>query len=256
MKQNSHDDYKKVVKCLTIDPQGFSCVKEDKQFLEYLLDNFICRIEQPLKRPDAYAVNGKELLLLEHFQFDNSKVTSKGSKQLSLDAEMDRYLSTELQKSKNNTAFCSSYIDKSGVFYCDNFIKQFNNHYAKINEYKIAMQNELNTNFDRIYVGFVIEDASSLGSCYYDKTIYGPNYLNLLNTKEFLDIFEKSTDLDFVFFAMSGNPDNSLSSFISRNTINIFRKNQINAMDISEFAFRHSISFTATIPVNNDENKN
>jgi hypothetical protein len=68
MKQNSYDDYNKVVKCLTIDPQGILCVKEDEEFLKYLFDNFIYKIKPPLKRPDAYAVNGKELLLLEHFQ--------------------------------------------------------------------------------------------------------------------------------------------------------------------------------------------
>lgn len=249
MKQNSHDDYNKVVKCLTIDPQGILCVKEDEEFLKYLFANFIYKIEPPLKRPDAYAVNGKELLLLEHFQFDNSKATSKGSKQFRLDANIDRYLAKEIQKSQDKTAICSSYVEKSGALYCDNFIKQFNNHYNNINEYKNTMQNELNTNFEKIHVGFVIEDASSLGSCYYDETVYGLSSLNLLYTKEFLDVFAKSTDLDFVFFAMTGNMDNLLSSFISRNTISVFQKKQINAKDISEFAFRHSTSFLGEIPI-------
>ena len=72
---------------------------------------------------------------------------------------------------------------------------------------KTEMQKELKKDFKNIYMGFLIEDASPLGSLYLNNN-HKMCCLDLLQTKEFLDIFEQSSKLDFALFSMTGNADN------------------------------------------------
>lgn len=66
------------------------------------------------------------------------------------------------------------------------------------------------------------------------------NCLDLLQTKEFLDVFEKAAKLDFAIFSMTGNANNLYQSFISRRSIDERRKNEIIANNIAAFLFEHS----------------
>lgn len=63
------------------------------------------------------------------------------------------------------------------------------------------------------------------------------NCLDLLQTKEFLDVFEKAAKLDFAIFSMTGNANNLYQSFISRRSIDERRKNEIIANSIAAFLF-------------------
>lgn len=96
-------------------------------------------------------------------------------------------------------------------------------------------------------MGFLIEDASSLGSIYLNKDkMY---CLDLLQTKEFLDVFQKAEKLDFAIFSMTGNADNLYQSFISRESIDERRKNEIIANEISAFLFERSFVASGLIDV-------
>lgn len=96
-------------------------------------------------------------------------------------------------------------------------------------------------------MGFLIEDASPLGSLYLNN--HKMCCLNLLQTKEFLDIFEKASKLDFALFSMTGNAGNLYQSYISRESISRRRNNEIIANNIPSFLFEHSFVASGLIEI-------
>lgn len=228
-------DFNSVLKCINNNPEGIELIKKDFSFFNKL-NLFLPNLIPPSNRPDAYAIYYDSILLLEHFQFDNSKIVSGGSKQKITSAETERILEKNLESNKS-FAVVEEMVVKNGKFYIENFQKQFNNHAQKIEHYKVEIQKELNKKFESFLVGFVIEDSSPLGSCYYNN---GMCCVNLIKSKEFLDLFESTPNLDFVIFAMTGNINNKPLSFISRNTINDYRKEQFEISKIERFLFQKS----------------
>ncbi len=228
-------DFDNVIRCLNNNPLGIECFTEDIIFLNMLNSLYFPNLKPCKKRPDAYATSDDTLLLLEHFEFDSSKPTNKGSVQHQISAQTDRTIAEIL--SKDNFAVVAEMVTKSGECYIDNFIKQFDNHYSRIAGYISDMQTELSTSCSNTIVGFVIEDSTPLGSVYFDGEI---KCVDLTFSKEFLGLFEKAQDLDFVIFAMTGNDNNKVLSFISRSTIEEHRKNQIEVSNIDEFLFKNS----------------
>lgn len=188
------------------------------------------------KRPDAIAENGTTLLLLEHFQFDNSRLNKKGSLQNQTAAKTDRELNNLL--TDKEFAIVNESVEKCGLYYIENFRKQFDSHVKNIDSYKLEIQEESKKKYDKCLMGFIIEDSSPLGSVYFDG---GLKCVDLVYSKEFLDVFEQTPQLDFVIFAMTGNEDNRILSFISQNTISLHRERQITVSSISKFLFENSI---------------
>lgn len=229
-------DYERTLLCLTCSPTGVLCDKSDVDTLQKY-NGFFSILKEPQRRPDAYASIDKELLLLEHFQFDNTHITKKGSEQHKVTAKSNQTFEKKLLRN-GDFAVLNERVRKSGEYYIDNFIAQFNSHYKKIDEYITEMKLELRSDFQSVYMGFVIEDSSPLGSIYLEN--YRPLALDLLRTTEFLTLFEESKKLDFVLFSMTGNVDNLYQSFISRNTIEQHKENAINAKEIDSFLFEQS----------------
>lgn len=221
---------------MNICPKGAYCFNEDLPAIQKF-NPFFTKLRETLNRPDAYAVIEDDLLLLEHFQFNNTKATKKGSEQHKLAAKSEQEFKKKLVKD-GDFAVLNECVERNGKSYIENFRTQFNSHYKKIDDYKAEMQKQLKKDFKNIYMGFLIEDSSSLGSIYLNKDkMY---CLDLLRTKEFLDIFERASKLDFAIFSMTGNADNLYLSFISRGSIDERRKNEIIAEEISAFLFEHS----------------
>ena len=196
-------DFDNVIRCLNNNPKGILCNQNDATYLQEL-NLYFPLLKASQKRPDAYAVRDNNLLLLEHFQFDNSKITNKGSNQNRISAETQRVFQKSFEDGNNFALLCEN-VSKNGQYYIKNFQKQFNNHAQNIQGYKIDIQKELNMDFERFLMGFIIEDSSPLGSVYYNS---GLKCVDLTFSKEFLDLFENTTDLDFVIFAMTGNNNN------------------------------------------------
>ncbi|MBQ7789325.1 MAG: hypothetical protein IJ398_06725 [Clostridia bacterium] len=236
-------DFNNVIKCLSNNPRGILCNKYDLAFLENV-NLYFPNLKPTIKRPDAYSIQGDSILLLEHFQFDNSKTTKKGSLQNITSAETKRTFETKFNEG-NDFAILGENVIKTGKCYVENFTKQFLNHAKNIENYKTDIQNELGLSFSSFIVGFVIEDSSPLGSIYLDKFV--PKSIDLTFAKEFLDLFESISNLDFVIFAMTGNQDNKLLSFISRKNIEEHRKNQIELSNIDHFLFESSFCASGVI---------
>lgn len=235
MDKRQIEDFDNVIRCLNNNPLGISYIIQDHDFLTMLHTLYFPYLKPCQKRPDAYATSDDTLLLLEHFEFDSSKPTNKGSVQHQISAQTDRKIEEIL--SKDNYAVVAETVTKSGKNYVDNFIKQFNNHYSRISGYISDMQTELSAHYSNTVVGFVIEDSTPLGSLYFDGEM---KCVDLTFSKEFLDLFEKSQDLDFVIFAMTRNDNNKLLSFISKSTIEEHRKKQIEVSNIDEIQFKNS----------------
>ena len=240
--KNNDRDFDSILKCLYNNNEGIECLEEDKPLLNSLI-LFFSKLQSSNNRPDAFAENETTLFLLEHFQFDNSKLNKKGSIQNQTSALSNKKICDILKT--QNYAMVNENVKKSGFYYIRNFQKQFNSHAEKIDSYKLEIQKIKQKQYDKYIMGFVIEDSSPLGSIYFsDKTVKS---LNLLYAKEFLDLFEKTTNLDFVIFAMTGNVSNKILSFISRNTIPIFRKYQIVVANIQKFLFEDMICASSKI---------
>lgn len=69
-------DYERTIFCMNICPQGAYCFNEDLSAIQRF-NPFFSKLRETPKRPDAYAVIEDDILLLEHFQFNNTKVTKK-----------------------------------------------------------------------------------------------------------------------------------------------------------------------------------
>lgn len=239
-------DFERTIFCMTICPQGVNCLEEDTLSIQKY-NPFFSQLKETSRRPDAYAVIERDMLLLEHFQFDNTRTSKKGSEQHKVAAKSEQEFKKKLVKD-GDLAVLGEDVKKKGIYYVENFLAQFISHYDKIDDYKTEMQKELKKDFKNIYMGFLIEDASPLGSLYLNNN-HKMCCLDLLQTKEFLDIFEQSSKLDFALFSMTGNADNLYQSYISRRSIGERRKNEIIAKNISSFLFEHSFVASGLIEI-------
>lgn len=234
MKSDNNNDYYNLCRCVfDNDPQGIHYITKDIVFLNEI-KRFFPGLVPGTPRPDAVSVIDDSALLMEHFQFDNSKKTKNGSKQNCAAAISGKRLEEKL--SRQSFAMVEERVEKCGLFYAENFRKNFHKHAKNVDAYRIAAEQTYGHQFKKCYQGFVIEDASPLGSVFYDNN--KPKVVNLLETKEFLDCFEMTPNLDFVIFAYTGGDvANHFTSFISRETIDDYRANQFTVSNIKKFFF-------------------
>lgn len=241
---DNNKDFDSVLRCLHIN-NSIKCLGDDVNFFNSIVP-LLKSLRPTNKRPDAVAEQGATLLLLEHFQFDNSKLNKKGSLQNQTVAKTDRELNNLL--TDKEFAIVNESVEKCGLYYIENFRKQFDSHVKNIDSYKLEIQEESKKKYDKYLMGFIIEDSSPLGSVYFDG---GLKFVDLVYSKEFLDVFEQMPQLDFVIFAMTGNEDNRILSSISQNTISLHREKQITVSSISKFLFENSICVGGKIYIPN-----
>ena len=81
MNNDWENDFEKLCRCVFLNnQQGIIYYKKDKVLLEEL-KLFFPKLVPGTPRPDGVSVIDDTALLMEHFQFDNSKKTNNGSKQ-------------------------------------------------------------------------------------------------------------------------------------------------------------------------------
>ncbi|MBE5763241.1 MAG: hypothetical protein E7338_03340 [Clostridiales bacterium] len=234
-------DFKRILNCFECCENGISYEPADSAYIKYVLRLFP-NLKPTNNRPDAYSITDNTLLLLEHFQFDNGSISRKGSKQITDQIAIDKKINKELLSGKDLVMVNQQTI-RSGKLYIDNYMKQYNEHIANVDAYKLEMQIELKQQFDNILVGFVVEDVSPLGSSYFDGKWKG---VDLTYTTEFLDAFEESS-LDFVFAFMTDAGDNNIASFISKQSVLQHRAKSIKISSVNKFVFNNCIHTGFTI---------
>lgn len=179
--------------------------------------------------PDMYIVNGNDLLIIEHFEFDCYKFRSKkGSESRIEQARIDR---------KENSIVAT----KEGVIYHDvingdtsyenyirNVTRSFLEHYSQIPAYiRNIVRNShiVNSENMRVKVLFLIEDTSPVGSNVYEKGT-GIYTINLAHSREFLDLLESHERVDYVFSCAKCLGSDEVW-FIDRNEIQRYREDEI-----------------------------
>ena len=167
---------------------GFHVISEET--LKLALHNL-----QSFERPDMYATLDDKIIIIEHFEFDASKRTTKGMKGKQEEALLEQRISAmpmddEFHLDKGN-------YDVSFENWQANFEQTFNSHYARISQYKESIRNHLNPDPNiPMLVGFFIENQYS--PVVYDKNRCGELYY--FDTIQFANKMTVSENLDFVLF--------------------------------------------------------
>jgi len=177
---------------------------------------------EELKRPDGYFIDDNTGYIIEHFEFDSSEPVAGSLNRRELD-RVDKHFKDNLVLD----TVCNQQLncDYKYKFYKLRLETVFNKHYKNINDYKNILKEKGLQNDTNIKTIFCIEDTSALGSIYYDdnrKFILAPTYC-----LSFLELFEKSTDLDIVITYSEGGSSSKVVTYLDRNNIQFYKGNAL-----------------------------
>lgn len=164
---------------------------------------------QHFEEPDGFSVIGNTVMIFEHFEFDASKNTKKGStlrKELANNHNLTEKLlvATEPKEFVIDSSiyqYKESYtaikVPTEAKFYINNLIKQFINHCSKRNNYEINIKNKLKKDNLIFRECFLIED----------KDIFIPhdkdnNSFNICLTKEFISAWKMHPEIDYIILGV------------------------------------------------------
>ena len=105
-------DYKDVRRCITCSNGHVSYRKCDKDLVDIIMNN-IGYINPCDNRPDAYMIYDGTLYLFEHFKFDHSKPSKKGSTVQRIDGENTQN-AMRLLEGKTGTVSITNHYESSG----------------------------------------------------------------------------------------------------------------------------------------------
>jgi hypothetical protein len=193
-------------------------------------------LTNPIKfdAPDMYKIIDGKVLLIEHFEFDASRRTKKGgSTSKSGEARVLKEFNSIDPTNKN--LFLGEIKNECAIeFYFENLKKKFQDHYKKIDVYKARIADQLENKELETELCFLIEDTTLLGCANnQDGNLKG---LQILQIKEFLDLFEESKEIDYILFGLF-NGSNYEMFFTSRENINLWRETEITLDSIKFFNF-------------------
>ena len=213
--------------------------------------------------PDGYSIVGDSLFVMEHFEFDSTKVTKKGSSTRKEDdrisREFDAVISTDI-----TVPFRDSYnISHSSQNYITNALSNANAHYNKIDLYIDNLREcDKLSGINSIKTGFFIEDKSVLGNvCLERVRVENLKVKNrpetnirpiiLCQTKQFLDWLGSNEKIDFCFCS-STYGDKSFVWFINREAICEYRKHEIDMEQIEILNFTPQVGGFKIVISNDD----
>ncbi len=232
MKKNNKKEIDTIANYFLSDQNnGVICYGGDIVFFDKLIpffDNL-----QPYERPDTYSKIDNTILILEHFEFDSTKVKKRGNKTRRefsrLDNSFNDLSSVKEITLHHNVVHCSQSIEN----YIKNSLNTLNKHYKKIGEYKQhLLDDHIANKKTKFIVCFFIENSDALGTLYMKKgKDEGPKTLMLFNCKEFLDIFEKMPELDCAITVNKINMKVNMS-FITHKSLNLRRKDELKSDEI------------------------
>jgi hypothetical protein len=187
--------------------------------------------------PFYYSKTGKEILITDHVTFNSGKKLTK-----QVDNFLDMFSSKRdlvRQQTKLSGRFKMLPPISKGPSTARNYLANcavsFGEHYNRLEEYKMMLQEKgIVRQGGRIKTCFFIEDVTPLGS--YIVQADGMHELVLLYVKQFLDLFERSRELDHVFFGCFMGCSDSLW-YMGRNEIKYYRKKEMDLMRKKYFAF-------------------
>ena len=211
--QNNETDLSKVKRCLINSNKPFLFCGDSSEWLDKLYLN-VDKLKSPSERPDAYLVDGKNVFILEHFQFDNGYPDKHGSQ---LERQLNN-IDKHFNSSNKRLGLFDVNINKTSELYVNNFKNAFTSHILKLKTYKENVLRELDTKPESV------RDSKN-----------NIKIVNFLRTQTFYDLFIKS-QLDFVLLAVTNAFDDNFNSYITRNCLaGIDRNNLLDLTQIVTF---------------------
>lgn len=204
------------------------------KFEQSLLFQLWNKIEE-FERPDMIAFDMNNLIILEHFRFDGTHEARKGGMEgLREENELEQSFQS-LCDGQTSTAIQVYSISRKETpeDYTRNLTKHYNAHYRRIPEYIARVITEKELQSHRISVGFFIENDYPPLYRAYSITGQQIGMVHLFDTKQFLDLFEDSPELDFVLFGHT-SPQPELF-YMDKTTIKFSRENEI---DLTKVQFQ------------------
>lgn len=187
----------------------------------------------PFEHPDAYSKVENKVLIFEHFEFDSSNNSRNGTQQRKSIAADDRAFDAVVPTEAGAVYHGQIIADYSIENYRNNLKRSFDKHYKEIPEYKNTLRETgVITDTDEVITLFFIEDRTELGTIFESKR-EGVSWepLILPHCDFFLDLFEKSQDLDMAICA-SWYPKQYCLWFIDRTMIAESRGHMVSTSDI------------------------
>lgn len=201
---------------------------------------FLCRQLSVLSEdelPFCFSKINKDILIVDHVIFDSRKKLTR-----QVDNLLDMFSSKRdltRQQTKLSGRFKMLPPISKGPSTARNYLANcavaFGEHYDRLGEYKKALENEgIIRPGGRVKTCFFIEDITPLGS--YIVSPDGMHELVLFYVKQFLDLFERSEELDYVFFGCFMGRTDSLW-YMGRNEVKYYRKKEMDLIRKKYFAF-------------------
>lgn len=147
--------------------------------------------------PDSYLKDDNELWIIEHFEFDCYKHTSKGSQSRREQARIDTAFK-RLTPTPDGIVLNETIKGEKGLkYFRQNVETCFHAHYARIDEYKYSLEEKgIIQPGMHVYTMFLIEETSPLGT---NVLIDEKREAVLLHrNKWFLDLLKGADKLDYV----------------------------------------------------------
>lgn len=167
--------------------------------------NFIAQLIQNAEKnqgdePDALFINNEIALIVEHFEFDNTRNSKKGSQYRRELARIDRK-KNELQGKEyhlHDKFHCPSSYEN----YINNVTESFKYHYGRISAYKenlLKIPNLISDSME-IKTMFLIEEVSVFGSIVLERLGTKVNQIPVVlsRSEEFINLLKSSKDVDYV----------------------------------------------------------
>jgi|GEM_PF-2948869 len=206
-------------------------------------------------RPDIVIGDNSFTYFFEHFIFDSSENTKKGTEMRKEEArvtrDFDLHANKSLRKSPDKTVIKRDIYtsDRSIQNYISNYKRNFTNHYKKLENYmKHAKVDELQMPYE---FGFVIENSSNLPDIVLDENDK-TQILLPIHLKELLDLMENSPEIKNIFYITQSNMS-KYSVFYFRNEGTLSQ--EIEDLGIKDYTDKelinlkgHSFGFAIPIP--------
>lgn len=198
--------------------------------------------------PDGYFYdeNSKTLYLYEHFEFDCSRETRKGSKLRQNSAKVNADEQRKINACEdgieivscvaqcnpvNNTFVVGADGDKFRDNYIENFTNHFNEHYKELEGYKKDCIEKIGDTPEKYVVSFVIEDITLFGTRFSNGKRGMGEPVHPFIAQQVLETL-KSSDIDFIIYNSTNLPCLSILSknYITDDVLS-------NAIDLKEKEF-------------------
>lgn len=210
--------------------------KADKEMVEKIVSK-LYSIE-PFEKPDMILKLDDKLLAIEHFDFDASSFSRKGSLDRRKLADRNRNFDKMIEEADVTLEpiYFTTSVDCSytATNYIMNFKTVFENHLSKVEEYKSRLISENKVkNIDDIIMCFFIVDNTPLG-CYYNED--GPKSFVAVQVKECLELISLAKEINCFFFGYYEGNKYSIE-FISNSPETIQIIKNIKVLDFKEDEF-------------------